>query len=235
MLIALETPGIFGSNFEYLCILILSINLYAKRWRGFTKHQFGRSSSFSENAHNSWTAWYIWFKFCILMYFNIVQPLVCNPVTWLHRASFWPVKLFFENAYNSWTAWCIWFKFVYLCILTLSSEWYAKRWRGFTEHYNHCVSPSVCPSVRPSTVSENAYNSWTAWKFLIQFCILTRHWYAKWRWGFTKHRCGRSWLVSENAHNSWTIWYILSNIAHLSIITLSVHWYAKRWWGFAKH
>ena len=31
---------------------------------------FGRSSSFSENAHNSWTAWYILFEFCILMYFE---------------------------------------------------------------------------------------------------------------------------------------------------------------------
>ena len=33
---------------------------------------FGRSSSLSENAHNSWTAWYILFKFCncVLMYFE---------------------------------------------------------------------------------------------------------------------------------------------------------------------
>ena len=32
--------------------------------------------------------------FFILLYFNIVQPLVCETVTRLHRASFWPVKLF---------------------------------------------------------------------------------------------------------------------------------------------
>ena len=47
--------------------------------------------SASENAHNSWTLWYIHFKFCILMYFNIVQPLPCKTVTRLCRASFWPV------------------------------------------------------------------------------------------------------------------------------------------------
>ena len=31
--------------------------------------------SFSENGHNSYITWYIFFKFCI-MYLNIVQPLV---------------------------------------------------------------------------------------------------------------------------------------------------------------
>ena len=30
----------------------------------------------SENAHNSWTAGYIWIKFCVLIYFNIIQLLV---------------------------------------------------------------------------------------------------------------------------------------------------------------
>ena len=39
---------------------------------------FGRSSSFSENAHNSSTAWYILFQICILMYFIIAQPLACG-------------------------------------------------------------------------------------------------------------------------------------------------------------
>ena len=34
------------------------------------------------------------FKFCIIMYFNIVQPLVCKTVRRLHRASCWPVELF---------------------------------------------------------------------------------------------------------------------------------------------
>ena len=91
MLITLEPCSIFTSNFVYLCTLTLSIHCHAKRWRGFAKHHFGRSSSFSENAHNSWTPWYIFFKFCILMYFNIVQPLPCKTVTRLCRASFWPV------------------------------------------------------------------------------------------------------------------------------------------------
>ena len=35
-----------------------------------------------------------WFKYCIVMYFNIVQPLVSNTVTRLHQASFWPGELF---------------------------------------------------------------------------------------------------------------------------------------------
>ena len=94
MLITLEPRSIFTSNFVYLCTLTLSIHCHAKRWRGFAEHHFGRSSSFSENAHNSWTPWYICFKFCILMYFNIVQPLPCKTVTRLCRASFWPVELF---------------------------------------------------------------------------------------------------------------------------------------------
>ena len=94
MLITLETPGIFGSDFVYLCILTFSSHWYAKRRRGFTEHHFGRSSSFCENAHNSGNACDIWFRFCILMYFNIVHPLVCQTVMRLHRASFWPVELF---------------------------------------------------------------------------------------------------------------------------------------------
>ena len=34
--------------------------------------------SVSENAHNSWFPWYNWFKLCILVYFYIVDPLVCK-------------------------------------------------------------------------------------------------------------------------------------------------------------
>ena len=47
--------------------------------------------------------------------------------------------------------------FVYLCNLTLPSHWYAKLLIAQPAglHYNHCVSPSV----RPLSVSENAYNS----------------------------------------------------------------------------
>ena len=83
---------------------------YAKRLRGFTEHHFGWLSSFSENAHISLTSGYIWSKFSILMYFNIVQPLPCKTVTRLRRASFWPVKplkwrasmmLFHQNMHHS--------------------------------------------------------------------------------------------------------------------------------------
>ena len=36
------------------------------------------SLSVNENAHNSWTTWYIWIKVCILIYFNNVQPSECK-------------------------------------------------------------------------------------------------------------------------------------------------------------
>ena len=55
LLITLEPRSIFTSNFVYLCTLTLSTHCHAKRWRGFAEHHFGRSSSFSENVHNSWT------------------------------------------------------------------------------------------------------------------------------------------------------------------------------------
>ena len=35
---------------EYLCSLTLSSYWYAKQWRGFTEHYFGRSSFFNENV-----------------------------------------------------------------------------------------------------------------------------------------------------------------------------------------
>ena len=73
-------------------------------------------------------------KLSLLMYFNIVQPLVCKTVTRLHLASFVrssslmkmfitlePFGLFGSN-------------FAYKCILTLSSRWYAEWRRGFTKH-----------------------------------------------------------------------------------------------------
>ena len=84
---------IFPSNFVYLCILTLSSHCHAKRWRGFVEHHFGQFSSFSENAHNSRTPWYIHFKFCILMFFNIFWPLPSKTGTRLCRVSFWQVKL----------------------------------------------------------------------------------------------------------------------------------------------
>ena len=55
---------------------------------------FGWSRSFSENAHKSGPHGIFFFKFHIHMYFSIVKQLVCKTVTRLHRASFWPVKLF---------------------------------------------------------------------------------------------------------------------------------------------
>ena len=47
-----------------------------------------------KKGQNSWTAWYIRIKLCMLMYFNILQRLVCKTVTRLNRATFWQVELF---------------------------------------------------------------------------------------------------------------------------------------------
>ena len=44
--------GIFASTIAYLFIK-LSSHWYAKLRRGLAEHHFGRSRSFSENAHNS--------------------------------------------------------------------------------------------------------------------------------------------------------------------------------------
>ena len=46
---------------------------------------FGQSRSFSENAHNSWTAWYILIKFCILIHFNIIITQVFKTLTRLYQ------------------------------------------------------------------------------------------------------------------------------------------------------
>ena len=114
------TRGIFTSNFVYLCTLTLSSHCHAKRWRGFAAHHFGRSSSFSENAHNSWIPWYNHFKFCILMYFNIVQPLSWKTVTRLHRAIILAGRaLLVKLHHNSWTPWYICFKFCILMYLNI--------------------------------------------------------------------------------------------------------------------
>ena len=134
MLITLEPRGIITSSFVYLCTLTLSSHCHAKRWWGFTEHHFGQPSSFSGNAHNSWTPWYICFKFFILMYFNIFQPLPCKTVTRLCWASFGRSSSFSENAHNSWTPWYIHFKFSILStLLILSDNCHAKRWRSFAE------------------------------------------------------------------------------------------------------
>ena len=77
MLITLEPCGSFGSKFLYLCISNIVQPLLCKTVTRLHLASFGRSSSLNENGHNSWTVWNIWFKFCIQMYFNIVQPLLC--------------------------------------------------------------------------------------------------------------------------------------------------------------
>ena len=129
MLITLEFRGIFASNFVYLCILTLSSHCHAKRWRGFVKHHFGWSSSFTENAHNSWTPWYIHFNFCILMYFNIVRRVPTIYVLSKNKK----IITFFHLKITIFTAvkYC-YILYGHVCVM---SYCHAKRWRGFTEHH----------------------------------------------------------------------------------------------------
>ena len=80
--------------------------------RGFAEHQHNLLCSVSRNPHISWTLWDIWIKFCILTYFNILQPLVCETLTRVCRASFWPVRPSVSvNVHNSWTTWYILIKY----------------------------------------------------------------------------------------------------------------------------
>ena len=53
MLTTLEPYDIFGSNVAYLFMITLSSHWFAKWRRGLAEHQFGRSRSFCENAHNA--------------------------------------------------------------------------------------------------------------------------------------------------------------------------------------
>ena len=151
MLITLEPHGIFGSKFEYLFIFNIVQPLECKNG----KHHFGQSMSFSENAHNSWTIWYIWIKVCILIYFNIVQPLERKN----GKHHFGRSMSFSENAHKSW------YILINFCILI---------------HFNtfwtmvHVYGDDALPyqSVRSWSVSTNAHNFWTTWYILIRFCLL---------------------------------------------------------------
>ena len=88
---------------------------------GFAEYQPSLLWSVCGNPHYSWIFWDIWIKFYILIYFNIVQPLVGKTVIRVCRASFCLLRYFSENAHNSWTAlYCIYSSnFAYLYILTL--------------------------------------------------------------------------------------------------------------------
>ena len=117
--------------------------------------------SVSENAHNSWTPWYIDFKFCILMYFNIVQPLPCKMWRDFTEHHFGRRALLVKMLVTLEPCGIFASNFVYLCILTLSSHCHAVRWRGFVEHHFG----------RSSSFSENAHNIWTLWFIHFKFCI----------------------------------------------------------------
>ena len=67
-------------------------------------------------AHNSWATWYIWIKFCILIYFNIVQPYA---IWWWGFAEhlFGLSKFFLEKILVPLEPHHIfWSHFAYLCI-----------------------------------------------------------------------------------------------------------------------
>ena len=78
---------------------------------------FGRSSSSIENAHNSWTAWYIWFKVCILMYIEHCQATgMQNGDEASPRISLAGQALFMKILINDELRGIICSNFVYFCI-----------------------------------------------------------------------------------------------------------------------
>ena len=116
-LITLEPHGIILIKFSILIHVIIiyrppCITVFFDG-RGFAEYQLKIWDQFVK-MFISWTPWYIPFKFCILMYFNIVQPLPCKKVTRLRRASFGRSSWFSKNAHYSLTPWYNHFKF---CIL----------------------------------------------------------------------------------------------------------------------
>ena len=87
--------------------------------RGFAEHQTSRSCSVSEIAHKSWITWYIWIKCCSLVYFNIVQPVVCKTVT---RQLGWFKKV--ENYQKSHNLSQIQMQIVIINTNNISKTWY---------------------------------------------------------------------------------------------------------------
>ena len=108
----------------------------------------------------------IWWDhtFCIHVYSNIVQPLACvtaffggrdfeNSPTGCGQLVKMLITLKPHGVFGS--------KFAYLFILTLSSHWKVKRWRGFAKHkYGWSWS-----------VSQNPHISLTIYYILIKFCL----------------------------------------------------------------
>lgn len=116
--------------------------------RVLTEHYFGRSSSFSQNADDSWAAWYIWTNFCILMHFNIARPLVNKSATRLHRALYASravsVKILVTvEPHDNFVS-----HFEFLCIYTFSSHAILLWW--FTcHHLPSCLLLSLVKVLTP--------------------------------------------------------------------------------------
>ena len=102
--------------------------LVCKNVTRLNQASFGRSSSFSKNAHNSWMAWYILFKFCILIYFEHCPPADMqkddeSPPSNIFAGRALLMKMLITLELRG--AFCS--NFVYNCILPFSNRWYAKR------------------------------------------------------------------------------------------------------------
>ena len=113
-----------------------------------------------ENAHTSWTAWYDWFKFCMLMCFNIVSHWDEKMWQGFTEHHFGRSCSFGENVHTSWTAWYICSNFVYYVMLTLSNRWYCKT---VTRLHRASFWPV-------KLFGENAHTSWTV------MCIWFKLW-----------------------------------------------------------
>ena len=94
MFIILEPHGIFGSNFVYICILTLSSNWYEKVDGASPSIILANPALLVKMLITLERRGAYGSNFEYLCMFNIVQPLVCKTVMRLHRASFWPIKLF---------------------------------------------------------------------------------------------------------------------------------------------
>ena len=83
-----------GSHFSCICMSTFPNQLFGER--GFAERQSSLLWSFSENAHDSWTLWDIWVKFCIHLFIYLIlsNHWYTKKGTRVCRASFLPVNVF---------------------------------------------------------------------------------------------------------------------------------------------
>ena len=145
----------------------------------FVEHQSSWLWSVSENAHYSWTTWYI----CMVCLLNIslagcgqlVKMLILvNNMVYLdgmfveHQSSWlWSVS---ENAHYSWTTWYI----CMVCLLNISLAGCGQLVKMLILVNNTVYLYGMFVEHQASwlwSVSENAHYSWTTW-YICMVCLL---------------------------------------------------------------